>query len=293
MTRIHHWYYLKDKEGRPIPNASVNLYLADTKTEAVVYDSTAPSASAIIDQSTWLTGASGYFNFWIGDQHESAETGYTGYDPDQLFDFSWTTSGSRYSGDPAPSGLIDSIQLLPKLYQVDETGASRTPTRNKFVSNELAYDWNVHPDLQYGVLPHSIEPVNYTDGSDVTFNKVVNNDVMKRLVSFPIVSAGDIQIATSGALIAQHTLYASGWSPSGDTNVAIAFEHGLAGRNNPNPIVQIYEIETGHMINPVDIRNQGDDTLLIIMASGYKGRPQIGNVIATVLGETTPRVTAI
>ena len=53
MGRIHQWYYLKDKEGRPIENASVNLYLTGTKTEATIYESATTSAS--FDQSTWLT----------------------------------------------------------------------------------------------------------------------------------------------------------------------------------------------------------------------------------------------
>ena len=294
MTQIHHWFFLKDKEGRPINNASINLYLADTYTEATVYSSTDPSASSLIDQSTWVTGTSGTFDFYIGDQYESADTGFVGYDPDQLFDLHWAASGILYSGDSVPSGSIDSIQLLPKLYQVDEvTRRGRTSTKNKLISNNLAYDWNYHPELAYGLLPHGIYPVDYTDGSDVTFNKVVNNDVMKRLVSFPIVSAGDIQIATSGALISQHTLYTSAWSPSGDTNVAISFEHNLASRNNINPIVQVYEIETSQIITPVDIRNYDDDTLLLILASGDSGRPQIGDVHVTVLGEIQPRVTAV
>jgi hypothetical protein len=295
MTKLHHWFLLKDKEGRPINNASINLYLAETYDEATVYSSTDPSASSLIDQSTWITGASGYFDFYIGDQFESADTGYVGYDPDQLFDLYWAASGTIYSTDPrVPSGVIDNIQLLPKLYQVDEVNrGTRTVLKNKFISNNLAYDWNIHPNLEYSTFPHDIDPVDYTDGSDVTFNKVVNNDVIKRMVSFPIVSAGDIQIATSGALISQHTLYASAWSPSGDTNVAIAFEHNLAGRNNINPIVQVYEIETQSMITPVDIRNYDDDTLLLILASGDSGRPQIGNVHVTVLGEIQPRVTAV
>jgi hypothetical protein len=282
MGRLHHWYYLKGREGRPIVNANLNLYIADTKTEATVYESTA--ASAAIDQSTWLTGTSGFFEFYIGDQFEEI---YTGYSPSIEFDLQWSASAARYSDGIIPSGVIEDIQLLPKIFTVNE--ALTDSTRNKMVSNFLAYKWDQHPDQDYSLEPHEIEPVDVNDSTDTTMNKVVNDDLMNRLVSFPIVSAGLPTINTSGALLTQQWIYPSAWSPSGDTYVTADINTNLIGRNQPYPIVQIYDTDTGDMIIPVRVTDIDDENMRIVMASGFRGRPTLGPVNITVLGEIRPR----
>lgn len=279
MGRFHHWYFLKDKEGRPILDAGLNLYLTTTKTEAVVYNSAAASAS--IDQSTWVTGASGFFNFFIGDQFEIL---YTGYEPTQEFDLSWATSAAIYSGDEIPSGTIDNLQLLPKIFTVNEN--SQNPIRNKMVSNILANKWDEHPDKTYAQEPHDIFPIDETDSQDVTVNKVVNDDLMNRMNSFPFVSAGQITISTSGALISQHTLTPSDWEPSGNGVAYVDFEHNLFGRNQPYPIVQVYNIDTKDLIMPVRIQDIDDTNLRIAFASGG-----ITDLAVSVLGEI--RVTVL
>lgn len=284
MGRIHQWYYLKDKEGRPIENASVNLYLTGTKTEATIYESATTSAS--FDQSTWLTAASGFFSFYLGDQFEST---YIGYDPDQNFDIVWAASGSIYYGDDAPSGIIDNLQMQPKIYSVNENSRNNI-VKNKMVSDELAYKWDRHPNKTYASEPHGIEPVDINDSTDVTFNKVVNDDVIKRLVSFPIVSAGEIVIATSGALIAHHTLYSSAYTPSGDYLKA-EFDTKLSGRNRPFPIVQIYDIASGDQITPVKIHDLDDTTMRVVMVCGAGGKG--ADVLVTILGETKVKITTI
>lgn len=281
MGRLHHWYYLKDKEGRPILNAGLNLYLTTTNTEAVIYDSAAASAS--IDQSTWLTGASGFFNFFIGDQFETL---YVGYEPNQEFDLSWASSAAIYADDEIPSGTINNIQLLPKIFTVDET--NQLSIRNKMVSNALATKWDEHPDKTYAQEPHAILPVDVTDSQDITLNKVVSDDLMNRLVSFPFVSAGTLTIESSGALISQHTLYPSAWTPLGEGYAEIEFEHNLTGRTQLYPIIQIYEIDTGDMIIPAQVQDIDETNIRIVIASGG-----MQNLAVTVLGEITPRTTVI
>lgn len=295
MGRIHHWYYLKDKQGRPIVNANLKLYLEGTKTEATIYNSTASSASAIIDQSTWMSGPSGFFDFYIGDQFETdpLSVGATGYNPNQHFDLQWAASAAIYSNDPhPPSGVIDQIQLLPKIFQVDET--STNSIRNKMVSNALAYKWDIHPDQIYSQQPHSLLPVDPSDSTDTTFDKLVNDDLMNRLVSFPIVSAGLPTINTSGALLSQHTLYPSAWAPSGDYGVFMDLDYNLVSRDALGPIVQVYKEDTGDMLNPMDIKFTTDTSLRIVLASaGYGNQYGLGNIIVTVVGETKVRSQAL
>ena len=283
MGRVHHWYYLKDKEGRPIVNANINLYLSGTTSAATVYPG--PAASAAIDQSLWTTGTSGFFNFYVGDQFEEL---YVGYEPDQEFDLQWAASGTIYNDDVIPSGNIENAQLLTQIFTVDET--STTIIKNKMISNFLAYKWDTHPDSDYSFNVHNLYPVDVNDSTDTTNTKLVSDDLMNSLVSFPLVSAGLTTISASGTLITQQWIYPSAWSPSGDTNVVVDIDTNLPGRNRPYPIVQIYDTATGDSLIPVKISDIDDTSLRIVMASGYAGELTLGSVSVTILGEIRPKL---
>jgi len=85
MSRVHFWAFLKDEEGRPLPDADLALYEANTKTNAIIFASRAASASDYIDQSTWTTNSSGFFSFYIGDEYEDVAS----YPNSQKFDLTW------------------------------------------------------------------------------------------------------------------------------------------------------------------------------------------------------------
>ncbi|MHA2030694.1 MAG: hypothetical protein ACW99Q_15015 [Candidatus Kariarchaeaceae archaeon] len=171
MSRIHFWQFLKDDQGRPIPSADLKLYLANTSTEATIYGSRAASATDPIDQSTWQTSPSGFFEFYIGDEFEASPN--IGYSHLQKFDFQWSASGHS----PVASGVLDGVQLFWQIFSVDETDTDAT--RNKMVSNQLAYDWETHRVTSYPINPHGVKPVDYNDPDDAVKDKMVDDATMK------------------------------------------------------------------------------------------------------------------
>jgi hypothetical protein len=205
MPRIHQWGYLKDDQGIPLIGADLNLYLTGTQDEATLYTTTASAASAadVLNQSTWATGASGFFEFWIGDQFEKAPS--IGYNPLQYFDLVWSASGVD------ASGIVDRLHFFPPIFSVDET--SQNTVKNKMLSNEQAFKFDQHSITTYSNAPHNLYPVDETDASDGTYNKVVTDELMNRidtLLSSLLACGGEgISVTTSGALVETHTLYAS------------------------------------------------------------------------------------
>ena len=263
MGRKHIWYFLKDEEGEPIENGAINLYLTGTLTEATVYNSA--TASGAIDQSTIITDSEGFFEFYLGDQFEDLPL--IGYQPTQNFDLAWLTS--------SVSGSVVNIQIFDLIFPIDETDTDAE--KNKMVSNQLAYDWDAHTDDTYSSLPHDINPVDETNSSDGTLNKVVSNDILTYLYGLPLVS-GALSVETSGALFTTHYLYASGFTPSGNGVMYQEFDPELQ-RDDKYPIVQLYGLDSGNMIMPVDIRDMNNTTIRVIVASGS------GDLVVTSLGE--------
>ena len=264
MSRKHIWYYLKDEEGEPIEGAGINLYLTGTPAEATVYESR--TASAAYDQSNILSDDDGYFEFYIGDQFE--ELPLIGYNPNQFFDLVWDSPGDF-------DGMVNGIQIFDLVYRVDETDTDAE--KNKMVSNALAFSWDRHVDKLYISEPHNLLPLDETDHSDITANKVVNDEVLERLYEFPITSGG-LTLETSAALFTTNYLYASAFSPSG-VNSAIDFDPQLTNRSTRYPVLQIYETSTGDQIMPIDIIDVDNDLIRVLVVSGT------GDMIATVVGE--------
>ena len=81
MAKVRQWLYLKDEEGVPIEDAYLNLYLTGTETEATLFSD---SIGTSLDQSTWTTGTSGFFDFYIGNEWDAQ-----GYTANQTFDLAW------------------------------------------------------------------------------------------------------------------------------------------------------------------------------------------------------------
>jgi len=130
MARYHYWQFIVNQEGQPINNVKINLYLAGTNTPAHVYSSEF-GGSATNELPQTYTNQAGYFEFWLGD-HEEAD----GYPIGQKFKLNWERENIT-------SGSIDWIDVFPGFAPVDETD-DEDSTKNKLVSNTLAYGWQQH-----------------------------------------------------------------------------------------------------------------------------------------------------
>lgn len=167
MARYHYWQYLVNREGQPINNANISIYEAGTTTDATVY--TSEFGSDTVSVSPHLTtNQLGYFEFWIGDPDETS-----GYELGKKFKIKWDRSGIS-------SGYIDYINIFPAFEEIDETD-NLDSSKNKLLSNVLAYGWENHKDfnvLTDGFPIHGITYVN-TTSSDNQFNKLISNNLGK------------------------------------------------------------------------------------------------------------------
>jgi len=232
MAIYQFWRTLRDLEGRPVEGASVSVYLAGTSTLANIYNGTNVSIT-----NPLTTNSSGVFSFYVRNYAE-----ISGYAATQKFKLTW--SGATTAG-VAVIGSIDNINIFPNLFQVDETTTSDA-AGNKLVSNELAYDWDTHPNLTWEDEAHGIEGVDETDPNDSTPNKLVSNYLMNELDSL-LTSAQSPFISSSGAVVVTINVGTSGsgksvkWIPSAapsGTYLYADIDHNL---NIKHPIVQIYE----------------------------------------------------
>lgn len=256
MARHYQWKYLKDEEGRPISNAGLNLYLTGTEIEANLYS--IPISGNILNQSTWVTDETGFFDFYIGNELET-----TGYTAEQYFDLVWTSE--------TRTGIIDKIQIFPFIFTVDET--NNDSDKNKVLNNQLAYKFEYHIDHDYSTQPHGIKPVDTDDPYDSTYDKVVTNELMNKidnLLDTLLTCGGDaITISTSGTLV--DTILLDTFTSSGD-GYYTDLEYSI-NRNRMYPILQFYEYYgigasgSNQIIYPRAIENIDLDTIRVWTAS--------------------------
>jgi len=170
MARVHTWQFLVNEVGEPIGSANVSIYLAGSLTPANIYLD--EFSGDVISTSPQLTTLSnGYFEFWIADIDNTF-----GYASTQKFKLSWEKTGIA-------SGVIDYIDIFPSTRfsePVDE-GDWDSTTKDKLVSNRLAFNWQDHIGhdvtiLDEGLPIHGIDLVDYTQ-NDHTFNKLINNNL--------------------------------------------------------------------------------------------------------------------
>jgi len=168
MSRFHYWQFLINKEGQPIPDANINVYLAGTDTSAYVYFDEFGSNTSN-EEPQVITNNMGYFEFWVADASEAY-----GYQKGQKFKIEWEKPGVAL-------GKIDWVDIFPHVVEVDETDVTST-AKNKVISNKLAYRWEEHKNstLQNDGFPiHGIEAVNEVD-EDIFPNKVISNKLAKK-----------------------------------------------------------------------------------------------------------------
>jgi len=159
MARYHYWSFIVNEEGQPIEGADISVYLAGTELPVYIYeDEYAGSTISSAPQITSLKN--GYFEFWLPDTNEEI-----GYDNLQKFKLSWDKSGIE-------SGTVDYIDIFPPVIPVNELDLDKT--RNKTVSNYLAFGWESHV-LNDSHIAHGIEEADPDLTDDTSKNKLVSN----------------------------------------------------------------------------------------------------------------------
>jgi hypothetical protein len=115
---------LLNKEGQPIENADVSIYLAGTNTDATVFLDEF-SSSSVSTSPQVITNENGYFEFWLPDPNSSS-----GYSITQKFKIYWDKTGIE-------TGYIDYVDIYPTSSPVNETDSDEV--KDKSISNLLAF----------------------------------------------------------------------------------------------------------------------------------------------------------
>jgi len=243
MAIKHFWYSLRDGEGIPMTGESVYIYKHGTSNELNIFDSTETQLSQPL-----TTDSEGIFEFYVKDIYSS------GYLPSQKMTISWSVNS------------IDNLDIFDKMYQVDET--STNIDENKLISNQLAYTWETHKDASVlDTTLHNLLPVNETNSTDNTFNKLVNNNLMNEFYSL-LVSASTITINTSGSIVTSFSVDTKGGSAPAwlDTTIPSAgdyyvdLNHAL---NSDYPLLSVWKTSNKKMVTPSMIESIDSDNIRI------------------------------
>ena len=254
MSRYHYWQYVVDEDGRPLQNVNIRVYLNNNpNTEADIFVHPylgSPTKSSVTDLET---NGDGYFEFWVGDEFETLG----GYSSTQRFRLTWERAGILL-------GSIDNIDIYPPVFQVDETDSSSLTSdqRNKLISNKLAYGWQTHINSTYVDQPHDLQPVDWNDSTDDTYNKLVSNSIMSYVFSV-LASAGTLSIDASGAVARYYNILT--WSPQGGYYYADIL-HGL-GREYPS--IQVANTSTLEKVMPRKIESLSVDSVRIWVSTQF------------------------
>lgn len=243
MARIKYWQYILDEEGRPVENATIKFYLTNSETPADIFLHPTAGTPTDTDSYNLKTNGDGYFQFFIGDEWETNG----GYVASQKFKLVWSKAGIA-------TGTINNIDILPQIFQVDETDNTslEKDIKNKLISNELAYKWTNHVESLYGSFPHDINPVDISD-TNTDKNKLVSNSLLNYMFSV-LATAGTISIDASAAVIREFSI--TSWTSSG-SEYYVDINHFL-GRDYP--ILQIRDVSSDELIVPSEIQTIDSNT---------------------------------
>jgi len=169
MARIDYWQYMVDREGRPLEDAQVRVYLAGTLIEANIFLHPEFGSFTISSAEDLKTNKYGFVQFWMGDEWE-VEGGYT---VDQQFKIVWQNDVDGYEQE------IDKLYVLSPLRPIeignDIIGQQDNKDLNRVISNKQGHKWNTHVDsIVPSSSPHDLEPVVLFDLSNLQ-NKVISN----------------------------------------------------------------------------------------------------------------------
>ena len=256
MSRYHYWQYVVDEEGTPLDSVEIRFYLSDGTgigtVEANIFLNPTTGAITTTSQADLRTDSNGFFEFWVGDAWEVEG----GYDYNQKFRLEWYKAG-------LVAGQIDPVDVFPPLPPVDETITGQTvgeeESKNKLISNALAYKWNSHIDIPVPIAaPHDIQPVVHCD-NDNEFNKVVSNQLINKMYQGAL-SAGTVTLDASAADMFTALVNSGDLVVSGD-NYLLTNNNPLGSENikhdllNDWPVVQVMKLPQGEVIVPSTVKS--------------------------------------
>jgi hypothetical protein len=273
--RVHFWQFLLDEEGRPIEDAEISIFLAGGSTPASIYTQEI-GGSPVSTSPQVETDSSGLFEFWIGDTGESA-----GYTTTQKFKLQWKKTGIA-------TGSIDNVDVFLPVAEVDET--STNTSKNKLVSNLLAYRWEEHRTDETHTI-HGIEEVEIVpSGATNVKDKLVSNElasgwelhkldnthtvhgieeynpsgsgtVRNKLVSNKDINDIYAAIGLGGPVAVAYYDTISSWS--GPTSAGYYYEDIEHNLDLEWPVVQCYNSSTRKVEEMVEIESIDDNTTRI------------------------------
>ena len=237
MARIDYWQYLIDKQGNPLQNAEVRVYLAGTLIEANIFlDNTFGSftQSSVSDLKTDIHG---FFQFWIGDEWE-VEGGYT---VDQQFKLIWQNTIDSIQEE------VDDIYVFAPVRPIEIgdsiQGELDNKDLNRVISNSEGFKWNNHVDsIVPSASPHDLEPVVFFN-IDTVPNRVVSDKLGYQMYQMADRSSTtDIDISAARFYSERITTWDG---PSGGLYYKV-IRHDF---NNYYPIVKFHKFTTDHQID--------------------------------------------
>ena len=202
MARADYWQYFVDRQGRPLQDAEVRVYLAGTLTEARIFSHPEFGSFNLSSSIELKTNKFGFCQFWIGDQWELEG----GYDEDQLFKIVWQNDVDSIEES------IDNLLIFSAVRPID-TGSTNNDF-DKVISNKQGNKWDNHVDsIVPSASPHDLEPVVFFDLSNLK-NKVISNKLGYQMYEMAR-TASTTDIDVSGARFFSQQINTTGGTESG------------------------------------------------------------------------------
>ncbi len=252
MARIDYWQYLLDREGRPLQDAKVRVYLSGTSIEADIYlDHTFGSVTKSKAEDL-KTDKNGFIQFWIGDQFEPEG----GYEVDQQFRIVWWNDVDSIVEE------INYLYVFTPVRSIDTTDNIRGQASNKdldkVISNKQGYKWDAHVDsIVPSASPHDLSPVELFD-LDHHKNKVISNKLGYQMYQMAE-RASYTPIDISAARLTTFSF------ASLDTSGGLYYKDMTHNYNNYYPIVRVMKSNDYH-IEAKRVESLSPDTTRIWLA---------------------------
>lgn len=254
MARIQYWQFIIDRNGRPLQDAQVRIYLAGTGIEATIFTHPEFGTFTTSSQADLKTNDNGYFEVWFGDQWEVAG----GYEAQQKFKVQW-------SGKDIVE-TIENLTPFSPLLPVDTTDSGLTASGlNKLISNRQGKKWDDHVDsVVPSAAPHDLAPVNLFSRNTVQ-RKVISNKLGYSMYEMAYTSLL-VPIDVSAAGYHEETF--GSWSPSGE----FYYNDVTHSLNNEYPTVRVFKTSDDRESIPEKVKPMTPDVVRIWIGENISTR---------------------
>jgi len=250
MARIDYWQYLLDRQGRPLQNAQVRVYLAGSLIEANIYLDHSFGSVTISSTEDLKTDIYGFIQFWIGDEFEVEG----GYNVEQQFRVVWENTEDSITEE------IDNLYVFTPVRQLDTSNSIKGQASNKdfdkVISNKQGHKWDNHVGLLVpSASPHDLEPVTWFDLNEKQ-SKVISNKLGYQMYEMAE-TASVIPIDISAARYYSQEF--AGLSLSG----GLYYGDIVHSYNNYYPIVRVMKASNDHHIEAKRVESINPNTTRI------------------------------